>query len=148
MVEMILGAREEVILATDTLYDLKVARVVEAIKNRKKRLKKDEGIDLNVKIITCAHGIDDKYEKDVLQELTDLSEVRLLEREGRLGTIFLVVDGKETLQGSYAILSQEIGLGMVAMWSDNQNFSELFHEFANYLWEGARELETTLPMSE
>jgi sugar-specific transcriptional regulator TrmB len=148
MVEMILGAREEVILATDTLYDLKVARVVEAIKNRKKRLKKDEGIDLNVKIITCAHGIDDKYEKDVLQELTDLSEVRLLEREGRLGTIFLVVDGKETLQGSYAILSQEIGLGMVAMWSDNQNFSKLWHEFANYLWEGARELENTLPMSE
>jgi sugar-specific transcriptional regulator TrmB len=146
LVEMILGAKEELILATDTLYDLKVARVVEAIKNRQKKLS-----DLKVKVITYAHGIDDKYEKDVLQELTEMEgvEVKLLEREGRLGIIFLVVDGREILQGSYAILSQEIGLGMVATWSDNKNFSELWHEFAkNYLWEGARELETTLLMGE
>ncbi|MFX1520636.1 MAG: TrmB family transcriptional regulator [Promethearchaeota archaeon] len=145
LVEMILGSREEVILATDTLYDLKVARVVEAIKNRQKKLS-----HLQVKVITYAHGIDDKYEKDVLQELTEMEgvEVKLLEREGRLGTIFLVVDGREILQGSYAILSQEIGLGMISTWSDNQNFSALWKEFADYLWKGARELETVLPMGE
>ncbi len=139
MVEMILGATEEIILATDTLYDLKVARVVEAIKRHEK----------SVKIITYAHGIDDKYEKDVLRELVDMDkvEVRLIEREGRLGTIFLVVDG-EVLQGTYAILSQEIGLGMVATWSDNINFSELWHEFANYLWENSQPLEKALPTDE
>ncbi len=148
MVEMILGASEEIILATDTLYDLKVARVIEAIRSRKKRLKNDEGIDLKVKIITYAHGIDDKYEKDVLKELADLTEVKLLEREGRLGSIFLVIDGNEILQGTYAILSQEIGLGMVAMWSDNKNFSELWHEFANYLWEKSQPLESVISVSE
>ncbi len=144
LVKMILGATDEIILATDTLYDLKVARVVEAIKSRKNKLLKDNKIDLIIKIITYAHGIDDKYEKDVLKELTDMAEVRLLEREGRLGTIFLVVDGKETLQGSYAILSQEIGLGMIATWSDNQNFSALWKEFADYLFEESQQIEAIL----
>ena len=141
MVEMILNAKanEEIILATDTLYDLKVARVVEAIRNR----------EIKVKIITYAHGIDDKYEKDVLRELIDMKEVevKLLEREGRLGTIFLVANG-EVLQGTYAILSKEIGLGMVAMWSDNKNFSELWHEFATYLWENSKPIEKALPMGD
>lgn len=140
MVEMILGTNEELILATDTLYDLKVARVVEAIKSRK----------IKVKIITYAHGIDDKYEKDVLRELVDMEdvEVRLLEREGRLGTLFIVVDGREILQGSYAILSQEIGLGMISTWSDNRNFSKLWHDFANYLWENSQPIETALPIGD
>lgn len=149
MVEMILGATEEVILATDTLYDLKVARVIEAMKSREKRLSK-EGVDLTVKVITYAHGIDDKYEKDVLQELTDMkgAEVRLLEREGRLGIILLAIDRREVLQGSYAILAQEIGLGMVATWSDRQNFSELWHEFATYLWENSKPIESAFPMDD
>jgi len=149
LVEMILGATDEIILATDTLYDLKVARVLEAMKSREKRLSK-EGIDLTVKVITYAHGIDDKYEKDVLSELTDMEgvEVRILEREGRLGTIFLVVDGEQILQGSYAILSQEIGLGMVSTWSDNLNFSKLWHDFASYLWENSQTIETAPPMGD
>ena len=75
-------------------------------------------------------------------------EVRVLEREGRLGTIFLVVDGEQILQGSYAILSKEIGLGMVSTWSDNRNFSKLWHEFASYLWENSHPIETVFPMGD
>jgi sugar-specific transcriptional regulator TrmB len=145
LVEMILGVNKEIILATDTLYDLKVARVVEAIQSRKKRLLREEGTDLKVKVMTTAQGIDDKYEKDVLEELSGVADIRIIELEGRrLGTIFLVVDEKEILQGTYTILSQEIGLGMVATWSDNKNFASLWKEFSDYLFEKSRPIETVL----
>ncbi len=133
LVEMIKNTESEIILGCDTLFDLKIGGVLEQLK-----MKKEENPELEIRIVTSSKGIDDQYELDVLEELEGVAETKV--RERAFNAIFLVCDAKEMLQGSYARIGGEVELGLISIWTDNKEFSQLWKEFTDYIWKDSKKI--------
>ena len=70
-----------------------------------------------------------------------LCDKHLLGEHRELHAIWVIIDSDEILQGTYAQLEGGIELGVMATWSDNQSFSQLWRRFSDYIWVEAKPLK-------
>jgi len=129
--EMIMDATEEVIIGIDSPFDLHIHGIDQVIHDAKGHLK-------SIKIVTGQDGVDNPGEVNVLQSLSKDAEIRISDN---FHAIWVIIDSLEILQGTYAQLEGGIELGIMATWSDNQSFSELWKRFSDHIW------ETAIPLS-
>lgn len=87
-------ASNNILLAVDTLVELKYADIVSTLKS------KSLVDDFNVKLLTLPRGIDNIYEKEIADELIDL-ELNVTDEP--FGTILLVVDDKSSIFINYGV---------------------------------------------
>ncbi|NHJ85719.1 MAG: TrmB family transcriptional regulator [Asgard group archaeon] len=128
--EMIMDANKDAIIGIDSPFDLHLHGIDQVIK--------DASGHLDIKIITGKDGIDNPGEVNVLQSLEDYAEIKVSEN---FHAIWVIIDSDEILQGTYAQLEGGIELGVMATWSDNQSFSQLWRRFSDYLWVEAKPLK-------
>ena len=129
--EMIMDATEEVIIGIDSPFDLHIHGIDQVIHDAKGHLK-------SIKIVTGQDGVDNPGEVNVLQSLSKDAEIRISDN---FHAIWVIIDSLEILQGTYAQLEGGIELGIMATWSDNRSFSELWKRFSDHIW------ETAIPLS-
>ena len=87
-------AENKILLAVDTLVELKYAGLIDRIKVKSKI----EGFGLQ--LLTMPRGIDNVYEKEIIEEL-DPCEVHI--SDNPFGTILMVVDDETSLFINYGI---------------------------------------------
>ena len=75
------------------------------------------------------------YDVEVVNTMNEYTQIRISEN---FHAIWVIIDSKEILQGTYAQLEGGIELGIMATWSDNQSFSELWQKFSDSLWESGK----------
>jgi len=129
--EMVMDASQDVSIGIDSPFDLHLHGIDQVLKEASGHLK-------SIKIITGEDGIDNPGEVNVLSMLAEFSQVRISEN---FHAIWVIIDSCELLQGSYAQLEGGIDLGIMATWTDNQGFSQLWQRFVDSLWEGAIPLD-------
>ncbi|HUU79086.1 MAG TPA: helix-turn-helix domain-containing protein [candidate division Zixibacteria bacterium] len=129
--EMVMDANTEIYIGIDSPFDLHLHGLDQVLQNASGHLK-------SIKIITGEEGIDNPGEINVLKTLNNFSQIRISEN---FHAIWVIIDSKEILQGAYAQLEGGIELGIMATWSDNQSFSELWQKFSNSLWESAKAIK-------
>lgn len=129
--DMIKDATKSVNFGIDSPFDLQIHGIDQVLKEASGHLD-------TIRIITGKDGIDNPQEVNVLRLLNEFSEVRVSEN---FQAIWIIIDSREILQGSYAQLEGGIELGIMATWSDNQGFSQLWQRFIDSLWESADPLE-------
>lgn len=126
--EMIMDANESVYIGIDTPFDLHLHGIDQILSEASGHLK-------SIKIITGEDGIDNPSEINVIKSLSDFTQIRISEN---FHAIWVIIDSREILQGTYAQLEGGIELGIMATWSDNQSFSELWERFSESLWSKAK----------
>ncbi|MHA1220216.1 MAG: TrmB family transcriptional regulator [Candidatus Heimdallarchaeota archaeon] len=129
--EMVMDANQDVSIGIDSHFDLHLHGIDQVLKEASGHLK-------SIKIITGQDGIDNPGEVNVLNTLAEFSQVKISEN---FHAIWVIIDSCELLQGSYAQLEGGIDLGVMATWTDNQGFSQLWQRFVDSLWEGALPLD-------
>ena len=87
-------AVNKIILAVDTLVELKYSNLIKLIKEKHKK----EGFELQ--LLTMPRGIDNIYEKEIIEEL-DPCEVHISDTP--FGTILMVVDDETSLFINYGV---------------------------------------------
>lgn len=130
MREMIMDANKEISIGIDSPFDLHLHGIDQVLQ--------EASGHLELKIITGEDGIDNPNEVNVLKSLTDFAEIRV---SPNFHAIWVIMDSKEILQGTYAQLEGGIELGVMATWSDNQNFSLLWQRFNDTLFEEAKDIK-------
>ncbi|OLS24129.1 MAG: hypothetical protein HeimC2_24030 [Candidatus Heimdallarchaeota archaeon LC_2] len=88
------SAQNKIMLAVDTLVELKYSNLINKIKEKHKV----EGFELQ--LLTMPRGIDNIYEKEIIEEL-DPCDVNIAENP--FGTILMVVDDETSLFINYGI---------------------------------------------
>ena len=129
--EMVMDANVSVYIGIDSPFDLHLHGIDQVLSEASGHLK-------SIKIITGQDGIDNPSEINVLKSLSDFAQIRISEN---FHAIWVIIDSREILQGTYAQLEGGIELGIMATWSDNQSFSELWARFSESLWVGAKPLK-------
>lgn len=128
--DMIMDATKEVIIGIDSPFDLHIHGIDQVIRDAKGHLK-------SIKILTGQDGVDNPGEVNVLQSLALDADIRVSDN---FHAIWVIIDSQEILQGTYAQLEGGIELGIMATWSDNHSFSELWKRFSDSLWDSATPL--------
>ena len=129
--EMIMDANNDVCIGIDSPFDLHLHGIDQVLNEASGHLK-------SITIITGKDGIDNPGEVNVLKSLSEFSDVRVSDN---FHAIWVIIDSQEILQGTYAQLEGGIELGVMATWSDNQAFAELWKRFSDSLWENATPLD-------
>ncbi len=129
--EMVMDANSTISIGIDSPFDLHLHGIDQVLRDARGHLK-------SIKIITGKDGIDNPGEVNVLNSLIDSAEIRISEN---FHAIWVIIDSKELLQGSYAQLEGGIELGVMATWTDNQGFAQLWQRFVESLWETATKYE-------
>lgn len=129
--EMIMDANNDVTFGIDSPFDLHLHGIDQVLSDARGHLK-------SMTIITGKDGIDNPSEVNVLKSLSKFADVRVSEN---FHAIWVIIDSREILQGTYAQLEGGIELGVMATWSDNQSFAELWKRFSDSLWESATPLD-------
>ncbi|NHK31943.1 MAG: hypothetical protein FK730_11365 [Asgard group archaeon] len=129
--DMIMEATTSVNIGIDSPFDLHLHGIDQVLIDASGHLK-------DIRIITGKDGIDNPQEVNVLQSLSNCAKVRVSEN---FHAIWVIIDSQEILQGTYAQLEGGIELGIMATWSDNQGFAQLWQRFSNSLWENADPLD-------
>ncbi|MHA2277977.1 MAG: hypothetical protein ACXAC2_19525, partial [Candidatus Kariarchaeaceae archaeon] len=92
--DLVNQANQDILLATDTLVELRYADIISMIQNKSK-------IDsINLKLLTMPRGIDNIYEKEIADELED---VDIHVADYPFGTILLVVDNEASIFINYGV---------------------------------------------
>ena len=123
--EMVMDANTDISIGIDSPFDLHLHGIDQVLESASGHLK-------SIKIITGEDGIDNPGEVNVLKTLAKFSKVRV---SPNFHAIWVIIDSKEILQGTYAQLEGGIELGVMATWSDNQSFAELWQRFSDSLWD-------------
>jgi len=131
--EMIMDANEAIFIGIDSPFDLHLHGIDQVLKDAQGHLK-------SIKVITGEDGIDNPGEVNVLNEMMKYTKIRVSDN---FHAIWVIIDSREILQGTYAQLEGGIELGVMATWSDNQSFSELWQRFSDSLWDGAKPFKAT-----
>ncbi len=129
--EMIMDASVEICIGIDSPFDLHLHGIDQVLSKASGHLKR-------ITIITGKDGIDNPSEVNVLKSLAEFTSVRVSEN---FHAIWVIIDSLEILQGTYAQLEGGIELGIMATWSDNQGFAQLWKRFSDSLWENATPLD-------
>ncbi len=129
--DMIKDANKTINIGIDSPFDFQIHGIDQVLKEASGHLD-------TIRIITGKDGIDNPQEVNVLRLLSEFSEVRVSEN---FQAIWVIIDSREILQGTYAQLEGGIELGIMATWSDNQSFSQLWQRFIDSLWESAVPLD-------
>ncbi|MFW9921991.1 MAG: TrmB family transcriptional regulator [Candidatus Thorarchaeota archaeon] len=129
--EMAMDANKEISIGIDSPFDLHLHGIDQVLREASGHLK-------GIKIITGEEGIDNPGEINVLKSLSNFSKIRI---SADFHAIWVIIDSKEILQGTYAQLEGGIELGVMATWSDNQSFAELWQRFSDSLWESGKKIE-------
>ncbi|MBN1329223.1 MAG: TrmB family transcriptional regulator [Candidatus Heimdallarchaeota archaeon] len=130
--EMIMDANISISIGIDSPFDLHLHGIDHILREARGHLK-------SIQIITGKDGIDNPGEVNVLNSLIDYTEIRISED---FHAIWVIIDSKELLQGSYAQLEGGIELGVMATWTDNQGFAQLWQRFIDSLWDSAKKYES------
>jgi sugar-specific transcriptional regulator TrmB len=136
--EMIISAKEEIHIGIDTPFDLHLHGIDEELRQKSKDVNK-------IKILTGSEGIDNPGEMKVLKSLNDHTEIHITKN---FHAIWVIIDNEEILQGAYAQLEGGIELGIMATWSDNKSFAELWQHFSTTLWEKGEKLSKIIEQEE
>lgn len=129
--EMVMDANEDVYIGIDSPFDLHLYGIDQVLNEASGHLK-------SIKILTGEDGIDNPNEVNVLKALSKFAQVRISEN---FHAIWVIIDSKEILQGTYAQLEGGIELGIMATWSDNQSFAELWERFSETIWVKAKSIK-------
>ncbi|MHA1121534.1 MAG: TrmB family transcriptional regulator [Candidatus Heimdallarchaeota archaeon] len=129
--KMIMDATNDICIGIDSPFDLHLHGIDQVLNEASGHLK-------SITIITGEDGIDNPSEVNVLKSLSEYTDVRVSEN---FHAIWVIIDSLEILQGTYAQLEGGIELGVMATWSDNKSFAELWKRFSDSLWENATPLE-------
>ena len=131
--ELVAEAEKEVILVTDTLYDLK------AYPQLAEKLKEIALSGPQVRILTSIEGVNDEGEKEVLNDLNGLCEIKIYEEP--FNAFYVIIDRKHLLLGSLVkdggVKRGEV-LNLTAIWYDNKAFSKLWSEFTKALFKNSK----------
>ena len=130
--EMVMDANETITIGIDSPFDLHLHGIDSVLKDARGHLK-------SIQIITGHEGIDNPGEINILNTMTEYTQVRISDD---FHAIWVIIDSKEILQGTYAQLEGGIELGIMATWSDNQSFAELWQRFSDSLWENGKPFKT------
>jgi sugar-specific transcriptional regulator TrmB len=125
--DMIKDATQTVDIGIDSPFDLQIHSIDQILKEASGHLKK-------IRVMTGRDGIDNPQEVNVLKSLQGFTEIKVSEN---FQAIWVIIDSAELLQGTYAQLEGGIELGVMATWSDNQGFSQLWQRFVDSLWQEA-----------
>ncbi|MFX0163126.1 MAG: TrmB family transcriptional regulator [Candidatus Hodarchaeota archaeon] len=126
--EMVEKAEEEVILVTDTLYDLK------AYPQLAEKLKELALNGPKVRILTSVEGVNDEGEKEVLDDLNGVCEIKIYQEP--FNAFYVIIDRKHLLFGSYVKRGKVLNLS--AIWYDNESLSKLWSEFTKALFKNSK----------
>ena len=131
-----MDANIDISIGIDSPFDLHLHGIDQVLSEASGHLK-------SITIITGQDGVDNPSEVNVLKSLSEYADVRVSEN---FHAIWVIIDSREILQGTYAQLEGGIELGVTATWSDNQGFAELWKRFSDSLWKNATPLkEIKLP---
>ncbi|MBD3191974.1 MAG: hypothetical protein GF308_15105 [Candidatus Heimdallarchaeota archaeon] len=130
--EMVDTAKKELFVGIDTPFDFRLHGIDEVLRNATKR-------SVSIRIVTGQEGIDNPGELEVLYAMSEFAEIKITED---FHAIWVISDSDEILQGTYAQLEGGIELGLVAIWSDNQSFAQLWSRFSDTLWVNGKLLDT------
>jgi len=131
--EMVEEAEQEVIIVTDTLYDLK------AYSKLTEKLKKLALSGPKVRILTSVEGVNDEGEKEVLSDLNGICEIKIYEEP--FNAFYVIIDQKHLLFGSLVnegSVKRGEELNLTAIWYDNESFSKLWSEFTKALFKNSK----------
>ncbi len=126
--EMVAEAEEEVILVTDTLYDLK------AYPQLAEKLKELALNGPKVRILTGSEGVNDEGEKEVLNDLNGVCEIKVYKEP--FNAFYVIIDRKHLFFGSYVKRGKVLNLS--AIWYDNELFSKLWSKFTKSLFKNSQ----------
>ncbi|MEA2070578.1 MAG: helix-turn-helix domain-containing protein [Asgard group archaeon] len=122
--EMLQAAKKTVCIGIDTPFDLHLYGIDQLIREKSDELEE-------IYILSGKEGIDNPGEVKVLEDLMNFVQIGISDD---FHAIWVIIDSKEILQGAYAQLEGGIELGIMATWSDNKSFAELWDRFSDSLW--------------
>lgn len=126
---MINKANEQILFFMDTLVELRRGDLIDILNFR------GEDLDLSIKLMTSPRGINDKYEKEVYQELQDIN---LRITDDPLFTILLIIDEKELIFISYAQLTESTTpRDYFGVYLEDRKSVRMFLRMFNLSWESA-----------
>ena len=126
--DIIDNANEEILLAVDTLLEIRHGGFAELLLQKKD--------DCDIKILTTPRGVNDAYEKEVLKML---EKIDILVTEDSFSTILIVVDSTSILFCSYAYpsYSEDATRGHFGVHLEDKKTAKMFVKMFNDSWSSA-----------
>jgi sugar-specific transcriptional regulator TrmB len=127
--EIIDQSKKSVLLSVDTLIEISNNELIDLL------IAKNDQCD--VKILTTPRGVNDHYEKEVLEKLGD---VEVLVTEDSYSTILIVADETNILFTSYAFPDDDIETReYFGVFLEDRNMAKMFLRMFTYSWDNGTE---------